>query len=428
MSRQILPSPPRVVSDHSILEIEKAAAWLLGMAVAVMIFFQVHVELPTGVLNLNLADPFAILALAAVSLHALLLRQPPQWRIAEFNRILLLFSALLLIGFVVGWLKIGVTQWALGGRLMGWLVLLGYLSAGYLIAAHAGAKGRRRLGETLVATAVIIVLWQVLSRTLHQQGWDIGQTHTLNFEGYGGNRNAFAFQLLAVMALLLGYFRLYARRGGGALLRVSLLLGILLAGIVWTGSRTGMLTGAIMLLVGGLSGMIERRVLIGCVLIVGVLMAAVLWGGEWLAGQSATAQRALYGDASNQERWATIVHAFELWRQSPIFGAGLGVFIAKSSVWLGNPQVIHSTPVWVLVEFGLLGVVVMGWALIKLVRYALPAALGKAMPSRAAFLFLLLMFGLFSQVHEMFYQRILWLLMGALLALPFTTPRREDGH
>jgi len=404
------------------------------MAVAVTIFFQFHAELPAGVLNLNLADPFALLAFAAVSLHALMLRQPPKWRVVEFNWALLLISALLLVGFVNGWAKIGVTQWALGARLMGWLILLGYLSAGYLIAAHAGAKGARRMGETLVATAVLVVFWQVLKRILAQYGWDVGQAPTLNFEGYSGNRNAFAFQLLAVTVWLLAYSRLYMRRGDiayriGELWSTALPLSILLVGLVWTGSRAGVLTGAIILVAGGLTGMIDRKTLIR-----GVLLATLLWVGVWLTGQYATQdspiQTAVSGDISNQERWATFLHAVELWRQSPVIGAGLGVFVMQSPDWFGRTLVIHSTPLWILAEFGLLGVIVFGWVFIKLARYALPAGLGNSMPYRAAFLLLLLMFSVFSLAHEMFYQRILWLMVGALLALPGkpTVPERQNGR
>jgi uncharacterized membrane protein YbhN (UPF0104 family) len=426
-------------STHSVLEIEKAAAWLLGMAVAVTIFFQVHVALPGGVLNLNLADPFAILALAAVSLHAMMLGQPPQWRIATFNRMLLLFTGLLLVGFVNGWLQIGVTQWALGGRLLGWLVLLGYLSAGYLLVAHAGAKGARRLGETLAVAAVVVILWQAASRVLYQYGWDVGQNPTPNFEGYSGNRNAFAFQLLAVMALLLAYSHLYTLQGGarhwtGGLLRVSLLLGVVLTGIVWTGSRAGILTGTIMLLVGAWSGRAERRAALGA-----ALLAGLLWSGVWLVQsgpvqsipvQSVPVQSALSADSSDHERWDTWVHAFKLWRESPFIGAGLGVFVAKSPAWWGHPGVIHSTPLWVLAEFGLLGEALFGWMLFRLAQYALPAVRGRTMPRRVAFLLLLLTFVVFSLFHEMFYQRILWLVMGALLALPgaAAVPGRASGQ
>ena len=259
------PEPPTVMV-HSVSEVEQYAAWVLGMVVAVTVFFQAHVSLPGGVINLNLADPFAILALAAVSLHVLFARQSPVWRIKQFNLALGVISLLLLLGFMHGWLEIGITQWALVGRLLGWLMLLGYLSAGYLIVANVGAHGLRRFAETLIATAAVVVMLQVVLRLLDQWGVNTGAQLTPNFEGYAGNRNAFAFQLLAVMALLLGYSQVYARCSI-SLQRparpwiFSLLLGILLAALVWTGSRAGMLVGVMVLLLAWLDRLADRRML-----------------------------------------------------------------------------------------------------------------------------------------------------------------------
>ena len=170
---------PPAVMVHSVSEIEKTAAWMLGMAAAVTVFFQAHVFLPGGVINLNLADPFAILALAAMSLHVLFARQPPVWRIRQFNLALGVISLLLLLGFIHGWLEIGITQWALGGRLLGWLVLLGYLSAGYLIVANVGTHGLRRFAETLIATAAVVVMQQAALRLLEHWGVNIGTQLTL---------------------------------------------------------------------------------------------------------------------------------------------------------------------------------------------------------------------------------------------------------
>lgn len=428
-----LPMPesakPLDVTVHSVSEIEKSAAWILGMAVAVAVFFQVHLTLPGGVINLNLADPFAILALAAVGLHALFSRQTPVWRIKHFNLALGAISLLLLLGFIRGWSEIGVTQWALGGRLLGWLVLLGYLSAGYLIVANAGAHGLRRLAETLIASAAVVVMLQVSLRLLGQWGMNAGAQLTPNFEGYAGNRNAFAFQLLAVTALLLGYSQVYARYSVGLYRSVqpwvfSVLLGIILAGLVWTGSRAGLLVGLMMLLLAGIGRLADRK-LIGW----GLIFAAILWAGVWLGAQSASVQSApiqsapiISGNYNDQERWATLTHALELWRESPVFGAGLGVFIAKSSTWFGHPQVIHNTPLWILAEFGLIGAAVMGWAFFLLAHHA--ARLGKFLPARRVLLLMILAFAVFSLAHEIFFQRIFWFVLGAVLARPFVSRGR----
>ncbi|MDP3332784.1 MAG: O-antigen ligase family protein [Methylococcaceae bacterium] len=129
-------------------------------------------------------------------------------------------------------------------------------------------------------------------------------------------------------------------------------------------------------------------------------------------------QSAISGDYSDNERLATFTHALDLWQQSPILGAGLGVFIAQSAAWLGHPQVIHSTPLWILAEFGLFGVAVFGWIFFTLARHVW---LSRSSPARHGLLLLLVVFAIFSLAHEIFYQRIFWLALGALLAQPFIT-------
>lgn len=429
------PEPPAVMV-HSVSEIEQYAAWVLGMVVAVAVFFQAHVSLPGGLINLNLADPFAILTLAAVLLHVLLARQSPAWRIKQFNLALGAISLLLVLGFVHGWLEIGITQWALVGRLLGWLVLLGYLSAGYLIVVNVGTHGLRRFAETMISTAAVVVMLQVVLRLFNLWGVDTGAQLAPNFEGYAGNRNAFAFQLLAGMTLLLGYSHVYARHSISLQSPerpyiFSLLLGILLAGLVWTSSRAGMLVGVVMLLFAWLGRLGDRRIL-GC----GLIFAALIWSGVWLAAQKDLIRAAFSGgsfiriisspdfpiqslfsgESSNQEHRLTLIHGQELWLQSPVVGVGLGVFHAKSPTWLGHPQVIHSTPLWILAEFGLLGGAVFGWAFFLLADHA--TRFGRTQPSRRILLLLLSVFVVFSLAHEIFYQRIFWLVLGAVLAQP----------
>lgn len=137
---------------------------------------------------------------------------------------------------------------------------------------------------------------------------------------------------------------------------------------------------------------------------------------------SSSVQSTLSGDYSNSERLATMSYAFELWQHSPVFGEGLGVFISKSQAWLGHPQVVHSTPLWLLAEFGLFGVTVIGWAFFLLARFAI--RLGKFKPARRGLLLLLFAFAIFSLVHEIFYQRIFWFVLGAVIARPLLSKGR----
>ncbi len=427
-------------------DLEKAAAWLLGMAVALTVFFQLHVELTSGPLNINLADPFAILSLAAVALHCVIQRQLPHWRIRGFNAILMALSLMLLFGFAIGALKIGITQWALAGRLLGWLVVLGYLSAGYLLVAFVGNIALRRLMQTLVLVACCVVLWHALSRLAYHFGFGLNVPPPLNFEAYSGNRNAFVFQLLSVMALLLAYARVFGENAL-KLQRLpwfhpvqwgrfeTICLGVLMVGMVWTGSRAGMVAAGIVLLVGMAARMVGwQKVLRGAV------VAASIWGLFWLvqkidfgtgdAFRGLAVQSLLSWDESNVERWATWFHAIKLWLESPIWGAGLGVFLVRSEEWLGRQQVVHSTPLWILAEFGLIGFGIILWISAKLYLHAMQRPIRLAAPHRAGLIFLFLAFAVFSQFHEIFYQRILWLILGAVMALPASSwakPAQSHG-
>lgn len=405
-------------------DLEKAAAWLLASATALFVFFQFHVRLSEagGDANLNLADPFALLALAAVVMNSLSEHRLPAWRARGFNAALIAMSVLLVFAFLRGVADIGITQWALGGRLLGWLVLLGYVSAGYLIVHHAGAHGLRRFSETLVATGAVVVLLQVGLRLLAAMGINLGAHLAPNFEGYASNRNAFAFQLLICLAILLSYSVVVARHADvtgqewnlRARSRATLLLfGIILLGLLLSASRTGLITGGLMLLVAWTLRLADRRLLVR-----GFMAAAVLWAVvAWLPGLlgAPSVQSAFSGELSNMERWETVTRGLGLWRQFPVLGAGLGVFIEHSTAWFDGPQVIHSTPVWVLAEFGLLGAVVFGGAFMALLR---ATQIFSGLSAHRMLLLFLLCFAVFGLVHEIFYQRIFWLVLGAALAYP----------
>ena len=426
----------------------KTYASLLGLITASAIFFQFHVSWAAGTININLADPFAILALLTLGLNSLISGKMPQWRIAEFNRILILFGAILLFSYVIGWMKIGTTQWALSARLAGWVVLLGYLSAGYLIVAYIGDKGILRVLEVLAMTAVIVIIWTMTVRLLYAYGLDVPE-QTKNFEGFSSNRNAFAFQLLAVLALSLPCSKTYkiktaaGKTGIFSVWQSWVPMSFLIAGIFWSGSRAGMLAAATLLLVAVYKNIVDRKLLFLC-----LFFAGLLWSVVWVLQHpqliirtltaisfseqsdqilnnirlnipdNFSANSPLSGFESNQERWATLLYGFEMWRQSPIFGEGLGVFTARSTQWFGHSTVIHNTPLWILAEFGLVGAIVFGWFFLKLWGYSVNVGSSRDELTRYALLLLLIVFFVFSQFHEMLFQRIIWLIGGALLGAP----------
>jgi hypothetical protein len=202
---------------------------------------------------------------------------------------------------------------------------------------------------------------------------------------------------------------------------------MIMVGLVWCGSRAGMVAGVCVLIAAVVIRVLSLRGLVRL-----VIWAVVLWVGvvlienliEWSqgGGRSLNVQGALSGDTSNHERWATWLYAIQLWRESPIWGAGLGVFLSKSVAWLSHPQVVHSTPLWILAEFGLVGLVIMIWAIYKLVTYVGRGSMSLS-PHRTALFLHLLGFLVFCLFHEIFYQRIFWLVLGAVMAVPASQQR-----
>ncbi len=390
-------------------DIAKSAAWCFGMASAVAVFFQAHIELSGGEVNLNLADPFAILALAAVIQYIISAKRLPDWQYVRFNYGLASITLVLVFGFIRGWLEVGVTQWALGSRLIGWMVLLGYLSAGYLVVAYAGSHGLRRFSETIIITAAVIVVIQLGLRLLSNGGNE-------NFAGYAGNRNAFAFQLLVALAAHLGYSKVFAV-SSLRMFYFSGLFALVLSGLIWSGSRAGLGTSGILILAALLMRLADlRTVSMGIAASVLICFAVSGIHGPDVNGvQNSPVQSSFSNDNSDNERLEIFEHAWDLWRESPIVGAGLGVFYEKSTEWSDQPVVIHNTFIWILSEFGVFGATLIVAAFWGLFRFAVQARKYK---THGILLMLLIVFALFSQAHEVFYQRVFWLVLGGLLAKP----------
>lgn len=455
---------PSAEPDPNKIDMEKVASWIITTAAAAVIFFQVHMAMPGGTVNLNLADPLAILALTVMAIHLVSDRRLPSWRYDKFNLFIILFSILLLFSFVRGALVIGVTQWALGSRLIGWLVILGYLSLGYFASAYFGASGRRRLFVTIISTAIAVIVFQILLRWLHYSGLLVGLNFPENFQGYSANRNAFAFQLLVGSILIMSYSVIYIRATAhasytsnrsnavpksrmpfilkrhmwvSAVQVISFLHGILIAGIVFSGSRAGLLTCGVLLAFNWLLKWVDRRV-IGLSVAYAFLawvLAQTIWllpslnWGELIhsgdlrnishLGGLSNFHSGFSSDSSNIERWKSILLGIQMWLDSPIFGAGLGVFINRSTEWSDLPLVIHSTPVWLLAEFGLIGAGLCLWGLVILFRCAYSRGCG-TVPQRIV-VTLLIGFTVFGLVHEIFYQRIFWMVLGAALAITPTS-------
>jgi uncharacterized membrane protein YbhN (UPF0104 family) len=441
------------VKSHSV---EKTSAWLLASSVAVLVFFQIHVSLAGETVNLNLADPFAVLALSVIALDFLIYRVTPAWNVPRFNTYMIAMWAAFGLGLIVAWYRIGITSWAFS-KFIGWLVLLGYLGAGYIAVAYYRALGFRRIVQIMVSVLCVALLAFSITRSLQHLELPGFLHDALGFQAYSGNRNALAFQILTVLAVylpLLGKDRkAYARHGWRSVdKRVSrtgiCAIGILLGGLLLTGSRSAYIATALMLPVALALRAIDWRALAW-----GSALGLAVWqfldhlpwlyavvsqlvtivqqfftegvGAAGGAGFNIPPLQSVGGsfseEGSDRGRWQLMVASIELWLKHPILGGGLGYFLESSTGNLGFRSIIHNTVMWLLAELGSVGATPF---LLAFFAIFLSAFRHRADAVRSSgILLLLLVFSTMSLFHEVLYQRIFWFALGALLASISLTAR-----
>lgn len=427
--------------------IDRILAFLCGIGSSILLFFQIKLDIANNIITANLADPIALSAVAALSANFLFQRRL-LIRLPIFGWLWLGgITIALLTGFMHGVTQFGVTPWALSNRLFGWLIILGYVACGALMTSQFGVRGQIRLLQALTFVSMIVVLCHSFARMLGLSGI-IDWLPPYRFEGFSANRNALAFQLNLVLAgfMAWGYTPPISSR------RIANTAVIILSfGILQTGSLTGLISWSAVLLLLYIIRPDRRSLLIiagaggsllwvtGYFLFDEVLhVIGAFMDSNWSrAGISASMDpieaalpKAVPGleivPTSFAQRWDTLKTGVLLWMQHPLIGAGLGAGIEFSSKTGADPTVIHSTIVWLFAELGLLGTVaalgIPGYygaqALFRiashwkefgfinrhvLIRTAVPLIIG-------------LIFLLFSMAHDVGYQRILWLLVGATIA------------
>ncbi len=417
------------------LSIEKVMTWFLGTLTAVFIFFQFKVPALAGnYLNVNMSDTFVILILTSFVFYLFHERQLPRWEVPNFNLSLLIFSALLLFSLLNGFQKIGITEWALFNRFLGWIVLLGYLSVGALTVNFLGKVGLLRIIYTLILTSATIIIFELVTRSTGHV--DLVNT-PLNFEGFSGNRNAFAFQLLVCSVLIITYTpsnKTARVNFFGKYFGVAVVHGIILAGIYLSASKAGIVTAAILLLGSSFFKAFNRMMILRSIIFGCLIWILFTWALPWIYNFSnlypndeiqkqIQIQSAFSNSISLEEHFLTIKLGLELWLNSIWIGSGLGVFLEKSPELAGKSILIHSTPVWILAEFGILGAVILS-SILGWVFFNVSKSFHAKTRSRALIL-LIVIFLLFSLTHEIFYQRIFWLALGICLALPLKNTSKQ---
>ncbi|MEY3182698.1 MAG: hypothetical protein RLZ35_683, partial [Pseudomonadota bacterium] len=247
--------------------------------------------------------------------------------------------------------------------------------------------------------------------------------------GYAVNRNAFAFQILCVISMQLSVLTALKKHIDK---KTIWLLSILFAGIFFTYSRSGICTALVLLSSSALLGLLTKKDVLNIVTKVFILILSVYClenltnmglhvfnidqTNDFLYHKTQFTLNKYSPSTSSSQRLYSIVEGLALWRKSPWFGIGLGGFLNHETIKNGTPLVIHNTFVWMLVEFGLVGSIIFftyGFLIVKkilcLIKRIKPEQWG--IQDKLLF-YLLIIFLLMGSVHEIFYQRIFWIVFG----------------
>lgn len=413
--------------------LEEIAVWVLTLMVGGLVFFQIHVQIGEGYLNVNLADPFAMLIFSVAMLNLLLKRELPAWRVPRFNLYLLLMTLAFGVAYLHGYFSFGSSAWA-SGKLIGWLVLLGYLFCGYMVVRYFRMSGFFSLSKLMLMSLGLILVVSMVK-------WFLLTNDFVSFEGvgyileaYSGNRNALAFQVLMVLALSLAFDAWYVKRP----LRVAgidvlfFVVALMVAAILLTASRSAILTLVVIFICAFYLGVGRRKFLLVSFLSGGLIFFIAQYGVYLfsffysyvlsdVASQASAASLPISTESSDSLRLNLLIAALDMWLKYPLFGAGLGAFYHESAEVIGVDVVIHNTALWMLAEFGLFGFVLFACSFFCVCRYAVTGCGLRV--ARNAIILLLLAFAVMSLFHEVFYQRIFWIFIGACIAVPRTSVR-----
>jgi hypothetical protein len=339
----------------------RVLGWIIPVTAAVFVLFQIHVPIGSGLLNVNLADPVAILGGAFFVLKAFRQGHLPRWRVNYVNMAVAAATLALGAALLIGVSHFGWTDWALINRFLGWFVLLAFGASGALAIAEGGENAFRIVLLSYIGAVAAVSLFETSLIFVNALGFSLDSmlVQPFNAEGFAQNHNAFAFQLLmALAATLVASQGRYSR---------TCFLTLILVGLWFAGSRSGwiaavfVLGASIYLEIATARQIIRALICAAIVAAIGAVLPVLhvhdlLFGYQGGPGAALLLPEFVPDQSSTAERMLSIVGGLKLFLAHPVFGAGLGAFQNEKILASdGFPLVIHSTAVWLLAELGIIG-------------------------------------------------------------------------
>lgn len=415
---------------------------------AVFVFFQVRLPLANDV-AVSAADPAALTGLVLIVLLVATKRRSlplPAFLLVTLSGITVLLAG----GLASAYFQDGIGQWALINRGLGWIVIVGYAVVGATAVSIAGETMRGLILRCAIVSTITICLVQFAL-----MAFSIGverlsdEIYSFPLEGFVNNPTGFSFQLasvglLVVIAASLGVLRKAMIVATLSLLTVTLFytksrIGLVYLPVVfiWTylAIRHDRIADRQTIRRLRFAGLAVIAILAFCVALpyATASLSTVLGHGNFgdlLAESTRVRSMGLRLSAldSENDRWMILQQAWAMFREHPVFGAGLGAYMEQNLAAGLKLQVIHSVPLWLLAETGLMGAGFAAFLVVLLLRATWrmyqkreTAPLGWGLIG----LVLLMLIG--GLVHDFLYQRIFWFLFGVLAAMPLGA-QAPDRH
>jgi len=326
--------------------------------------------------------------------------------------------SIILVGNVVFFSSTGqISNWALLNKGVGLIVLM----LSYLMVGEYASAGWERIHHLMRWFTRAVALNAFIAIVAKFLGWT--GTGRIHINWGGGSRlagffidpNAFGGLLVsALVVALVVYFR------KGAMYKPVegfLTCSILAVGTFLTYSRSswiGLVAGTA---VGFLLSKAKHRVLSVMVLLLlgGAIYYATPVVLQTETKEDAWAQSAVWAlnTQSIEHRVDIVKEGLDFFRQSPIWGKGLGFYLRDQGL------LVHNTIVWILAELGLIGIAAFAWFIIAHFRRALFNIRHSnewLMPVNVGLLSNFVALAALSVGIEALYQRHWWMVMALISA------------
>ena len=389
------------------------------LLVMALLPFQIRLPLADGLITLNSVDVIALIAMINfILLEWLSGRIKTLWADQLMWPGLVAIGLMIIIGWFVGWLHFNSNEWATANRLTGLILVFSFLFAGSAMRHYIAPPMMAKFALVLLFSLTASVAIKLIVHNLMGYNASLFFNWGTYVNGFIADRNAFSFMAGLVAIFVIFHLPQFQNKNGQRA-AIAVLLTTLSVFVLFSGSRSGF--GAIVFILLWLFVVMPRHIPHIFVAALGTyaFIQCVTFFGQ--TPISSHYERVFYDIFVLDElRHSTFESGLNLFLANPIFGAGLGAGIRETGL------VIHNLYLWVLGEMGLIGAMLCLPLAIAFRRVFFKILGDKSYPIKnhgqlhALILFIIICGG-FSLVQDVAYQRILWLLVGFIMA----TPRAE---